>query len=522
MRIGKIVSAATALTLVLTACGTSQGSDSPATTAAAVAEAAPVTTTSEVEASPTTEPVASGAGTAVSYPVVDTGQTACYDAQGAAISCPEEGEAFLGQDGNHVGAESGFLDNGDGTVTDLNTGLMWQQDPGAKLTYAEALDAVESADLAGYDDWRLPTIKELYSLIDFSGTDPSGCQSAAACDAVPFIDTDYFAFAYGDTDTGERMIDSQWATSTIYESTTMGGNPTMFGVNFADGRIKGYPISDPQGGEKTFFVIYVRGNTSYGTNDFADNGDGTVSDAATGLTWQLDDSGTGMDWADALEYCEALEVGGYGDWRLPDAKELQSIVDYARSPATTGSAALDPVFTASTITDEGGNQNWGFYWSGTTHASLVSGGSAAYLAFGEALGWMQDPGTGEYTLMDVHGAGSQRSDPKSGDAADYPYGHGLQGDVIRVENLVRCVRDGSVEVTSGGEVVASTSSGADTGGPAQGGPLAEAAALLGVSEQALAEALGDPSQGPPDVANAARVLGISEDEIRAVLPDPPG
>ena len=44
-------------------------------------------------------------------------------------------------------------------------------------------------------------------------------------------------------------------------------------------------------------------------------------------------------------------------------------------------------------------------------------------------------------LMDVHGAGAQRSDPKAGNAADYPYGRGPQGDVIRIDNFVRLVRD---------------------------------------------------------------------------------
>jgi len=42
--------------------------------------------------------------------------------------------------------------------------------------------------------------------------------------------------------------------------------------------------------------------------------------------------------------------------------------------------------------------------------------------------------------MDVHGAGAQRSDPKSGDPDDYPYGHGPQGDVIMIFNTVRLVR----------------------------------------------------------------------------------
>jgi hypothetical protein len=149
-----------------------------------------------------------------------------------------------------------------------------------------------------------------------------------------------------------------------------------------------------------------------------------------------------MDWVDALDYAENLVHAGYDDWRLPDAKELQSIVDYTRSPATTGSAAIDPVFLCTAIVDEGGDINYPFYWTGTTHENMGAdfGTAAVYIAFGEALGWMQPQGGGLPTLMDVHGAGAQRSDPKIGDPADWPYGHGPQGDVIRIHNYVRCVR----------------------------------------------------------------------------------
>jgi hypothetical protein len=55
---------------------------------------------------------------------------------------------------------------------------------------------------------------------------------------------------------------------------------------------------------------------------------------------------------------------------------------------------------------------------------------------------MTDRRTGERELLDVHGAGAQRSDPKTGSADRFPYGRGPQGDVIRIENMVRCVRGG--------------------------------------------------------------------------------
>jgi hypothetical protein len=379
------------------------------------------------------------------YPIVDTGQMTCFDATDA-ITCSAPAGPRYGQDADYTGNAPSYRDNGDGTVSDLVTGLMWQQNPGEKMTYAAAVSGAAAFELAGYDDWRLPTIKELYSLIDFAGSDASACRSSDTCAAVPFIDTDYFGFEYGDVTAGDRIIDAQWATSTVYRGVTMGGNETMFGVNFADGRIKGYPIDTVGGTGKTYFVAYVRGNPDYGTNTLVASSDATVSDLATGLVWEQADSLVGMDWAAALGYCSGLNAGGYDDWRLPDAKELQSIVDYERSPSSTGSAAIDPVFDATPITREDGSSGYGFYWTSTTHATPESGGYAVYVAFGEALGWMRLPGSDTVNLLDVHGAGAQRSDPKSGDAADYPIGHGPQGDVVRIYNLVRCVRGGTAAI----------------------------------------------------------------------------
>jgi hypothetical protein len=370
----------------------------------------------------------------LSYVVVGTNQTTFYNNQ-TVISAPIAGESFYGQDATYSTNEPGYTNNGDGTITDNNTGLMWQKDPGEKMTYPEALDGAKSFDLAGYTDWRLPTVKELYSLIIFSGLDPDPMSGFGS---VPFINTDFFNFVYGDPADGDRIIDSQYATSTLdVGGSQFGGGHLMFGVNFADGRIKGYPTG-PMPGQttgKTFFVLYVRGNESYGENDFSDNGDGTITDNATGLMWMQSDSGEGMSWQEALEYAEGKTFAGYSDWRLPNAKELQSIVDYTRAPGATNSAAIDPVFNCTGITNEGGQPDFAYYWTGTTHANGQGGGSAAYISFGRALGYYN----GEW--QDVHGAGAQRSDPKMGDASNWPTGHGPQGDAIRINNFVRLVRN---------------------------------------------------------------------------------
>ena len=365
-----------------------------------------------------------------SYVIVGTGQTQCYDDRGE-IAPPKPGQPFYGQDAQHPGTAASYRDDGAGTVSDLNTGLSWVKVRGQKMTWEDAVAGAAACRVGGHSDWRMPTIKELYSLINFNG----GFHFRAA-DSKPYLDAKFFDFVYGDEAKGQRGIDCQDWSATQYIGKTMSDNPTVFGVNFADGRIKGYPKSFPGGRRGQMYVRYVRGNSKYGQNDFHDNGDGAITDRATGLTWQTADSGKGLNWEQALAYAEKLNLAGHTDWRLPNAKELQSIVDYTRVPA------IAPVFQSSKLSDG----EYPFFWSSTTHLDGPpdrQGSAAVYVCFGRALGWMSfPPGVGEPRLLDVHGAGAQRSDPKTGDPAAFPHGRGPQGDVIRIFNHVRCVRGG--------------------------------------------------------------------------------
>lgn len=385
------------------------------------------------------------------YVVVDTGQDRCYDDRGA-IAPPTPRQSFYGQDAQYTGPKPAYRDNGDGTISDLNTGLMWVKARGQKVTWEAAMAGAAPCRVGGHNDWRMPTIKELYSLIDFTG----GCTGREET-SHPYLNTRFFDFAYGNEARGERIIDCQDWTSTEYIGKTMNGNDTVFGVNFADGRIKGYPKirrgpppdrrgsasrpgppAPPAEAPNTLHVRYVRGNPNYGENEFNDNGDGTITDRATGLMWSKADSGKGMDWKAALAWVQTQNTSkylGHDDWRMPNAKELQSIVDYTRVPA------IDPIFQITKLEDG----EYPFYWTGTSHLEGPpdrQGTAAVYVAFGRALGWMGfPPGRGTPQLMDVHGAGAQRSDPKIGNPADFPHGRGPQGDVIRIYNFVRCVRD---------------------------------------------------------------------------------
>ncbi|NOR27721.1 MAG: DUF1566 domain-containing protein [Lutibacter sp.] len=365
------------------------------------------------------------------YPIVDTGVTDFYN-NTAIISSPTLGEAFFGQDATYQSNQHSYTNNGDGTITDNVTGLIWEQDMGTKITYDEAFNKASSSTLGNYLDWRVPTIKELYSLIVFTGS----VQGESAI--LPFIDTNYFNQPLGNTSIGEREIDAQTWSSTQYVGYTMNGDETVFGVNFVDGRIKGYPKYNPanQNEAKTMYFRMVRGNTNYGINNFTDNSNGTITDEATRLIWQKADDGVAKDWENALAYAENLDLGGKSDWRLPNAKELQSLVDYTRSPQTTNSPAINPIFDTTLINDPDGNSGqYPYFWTSTTHLDGINPyAGAVYIAFGEGQGKMNG------TLMDVHGTGCQRSDPKSGNINDYPQFFGPQGDVRYVYNYVRCVR----------------------------------------------------------------------------------
>ncbi|QKG79873.1 Lcl C-terminal domain-containing protein [Tenuifilum thalassicum] len=386
------------------------------------------------------------------YGIVETGQVSCYNTNGEEIPSPNPGDYLYGQDGNYrKGNSFAFIDNGDGTVTDVNTGLMWQQIPTTKdLTWEEANAYCDSLTLAGYDDWRLPTAKELFSIWNGS-------------QGWPYIDNTYFKLVYELT--GDSINkDEQYWTSTKYVGTTVeGGNNAAFGVNFATGHIKAYPAGSqtpqpngamalqqpmpmmqtgqsqmndstpppPPGPGSPFgkYVRCVRGKV-YGENQFVNNDDGTITDMATGLMWTKVDFGP-LDWPSALKLADTSTYAGYSDWRLPNVKELHSIVDYTRSPSATDEdkigPSINPLFSCTQIINEAGEVDYPYYWSSTS--AKMHAGEPMYYAWYVAFGRAIDP-NGD----DIHGAGAIRFDTK---VQEGPAGEGGE----RIFNYVRLVRD---------------------------------------------------------------------------------
>lgn len=347
------------------------------------------------------------------YKLVETGQADCYDADGNEINCPSEGEALYGQDAQYDSPTFSFTDNGDGTVTDENTGLMWQQTPTSNtFKWQQAVDYCDVLVLNDYDDWRMPTLKELFSISNFNS-------------GWPYLDVDYFHLASGQVTKDEQY----WCDNFYVGVTVEGGSEAAFGVNHVTGHIKAYPANagGPVGGK---YVRAVRGN-AHGENDLIDNGDGTITDNSTGLMWTQADNGEGIDWENALTYAEGHELANHSDWRLPNVKELHSIVDYNYSPSATNEdhigPAIDPMFDCTPIINEAGDNDYGYYWSSTS--ALFSSNQPYYYAWYVAFG-MAVNGAGQ----DFHGAGGVRFDTK--------YEGGPQGEGgERYYNYVRLVRD---------------------------------------------------------------------------------
>ena len=209
----------------------------------------------------------------------------------------------FGEDNDYNINVPSFTNNSNGTITDNVTGLMWQQVDGGEMTIENALIYADNLVLGGFSDWRLPTPRESFSILNHQNNNPA-------------LNTTYFT----------NTTAGYWWTNTFEVNST-----TKVWVTNAGGGIGNKPKSETisAGGTSKFHARAVRDvlPPTIITNHFTDNGNGTITDNLTQLIWQKIPNTSAVTWENAIAYAEGLSLATATDWRLPNIKELQSLND---------------------------------------------------------------------------------------------------------------------------------------------------------------------------------------------------
>ncbi|MBF0565501.1 MAG: DUF1566 domain-containing protein [Nitrospirae bacterium] len=327
------------------------------------------------------------------------------------INLPQTGQTtsyYCGDDGAYQAGAAWptprFIDNGDDTVTDNLTGLMWAEDAGTStvgactggdMTWTNAFDYVACLNDANYldhNDWRLPNINELESMVN---VEESGNGKRLGNFGFTNVQENYwssttyaskeaYAWVVG-IDNGCVSHSNKTESDNYFVGPSFGSlyNRSLLCPNYDIHYV--WPVRGGQSGSLGNLAILATGQTTryYRGDDgaiqsgtgwpnprFIDNGDGTVTDNLTGLMWtnlmwtydvNWKGNRTGnKTWTQALDYVASINTGsgtyGHTDWRLPNRKELRSLVDYSEC-----NAALLQGTPLSIHSDE-------FYWSSTTCA----------------------------------------------------------------------------------------------------------------------------------------------------------
>ena len=246
----------------------------------------------------------------------DTGQTTSYT-------------ATKGEDADYLINPMSFTDNGNQTITDNFTGLMWQKTDGGEMTIESATTYCTALNLGGFNNWRLPTSHELFLINSYDNVNPA-------------LNTTYFT---------KTLAEYWWTCDRRADDATL-----VWVVN-AGGGIGAHPKNETvsTGGTKMFHVRAVRNPVAktLPAIHFKDSGNGTITDNYTGLMWQKVQSSTAMTWEEALVYAESLTLAGASDWRMPNVKELQSLND-----EKLFKPSIDKTFFTGVLS--------GNFWSSTT------------------------------------------------------------------------------------------------------------------------------------------------------------
>lgn len=313
--------------------------------------------------------------------LLQTGQTRCFDTQGAAVACPGSGQDGEVQAGRPLPAPR--FEVAGSLVTDRTTGLRWPVDAAPAvfpLNWAEALGFVRELNqdrYLGFDDWRLPNRRELRSLADygcarvvpddhpfenlFRGWYWSSTTAAISPRHAWYLDLEGGRLFYGGKDQsfmvwpvrGEGRLAATGQTRCFDAR----GEVVDCAGSGQDGELRsGIPWDDPR------FSL-----TEFG-----------FADALTGLQWHCCEAlnGAPRTWAEALGAPRELPGSG---WRLPNILELESLTDAAQARP-----AFSPVLPAERFREA--------YWSATTSAYEPDWAWALYAEKGAVgVGQKKDP-----------------------------------------------------------------------------------------------------------------------------------
>ena len=264
-----------------------------------------------------------------------TGLDRCYD-NDTEIVCPSEGEYFYGQDAQYaekgycaprkftvketiVGAETHK------TVIDKNTKLEWLYDGAGYGSWYEAFDYCDDLNYAGHSDWRLPSIKEMVTLIEYNNQR-----------MIP------------DEFSGSGWQHGAWSGTDVPEDHEKAFYLNGDGVALLEDYVwDGYAEYHTKATDRRSYIC-VRGSglSESSFEEIDAKGDGTeivIKDTTTNLYWQK--TPAIKDWRPGFTYCENLVYGGYDDWRMPNINELYSIIDYTLyDPAVNSLFEISDVF----------------------------------------------------------------------------------------------------------------------------------------------------------------------------------
>ena len=248
-----------------------------------------------------------------------TGQTKCYSNE-ETIECISEGEDFFGQDAHYAELgvcipQSFSIDKtvqNEPTVVDNNTGLEWQQTFSEAAICClsaypcdEAVNYCEDLNYGGHDDWRLPTILELHTIVNSEKVNPS-------------INTFYFPNTPSEYFISASSSLTLYASGGPHDPYAQDGSRSYWFIDFSKGISTVSPTNNCHircvRGErlpKKTFDVLVGSNKK--DPEIAFNSNET-------LIWQ---AGTkSYEWQNALKYCENLNLAGLSNWRLPNKNEL--------------------------------------------------------------------------------------------------------------------------------------------------------------------------------------------------------